>query len=100
MKKEIKGKKLRCHFCGKRFKKGSTRYRIKIEVVSDFDGHLEDWSKKPEDFLQEKIEKALEDTRNMTEKEIEEQIYLKREFLACVKCRENFLKALGNLTPE
>jgi len=99
MEKEIKGQKPRCGFCGKRFKKGSTRYRIRIEVASDFDGYLEDWSKKPEDFLQKKIEKALEHTRDMTEKEIEEQIYLKREFLACIKCREDFLKALENLLP-
>ena len=100
MEKEIKGEKLRCGFCGKRFKKGSTRYRIRIEVASDFDGYLEDWSKKPEDLLQKRIEKTLEDTRDMTEKEIEEQIYLKREFLACVKCREDFLKTLRSFVPE
>ena len=100
MKKEKSETKLRCDFCGKRFKKGGTRYRIKVEVLSDFDGHLEDWSKKPEDYLQEKIRKALEDTKDMTEKEIEEQVYLKREFLACVKCREGFLRNLGKFTVE
>ena len=96
MEKELKDKKLRCDFCGRRFKKGGTRYRIKIEIVSDFDGHLEDWSKKPDDYLQKKIEKSLEDTKDMTENEIEEQIYLKREFLACLKCREKFLKGFDN----
>ena len=35
-------------------------------------------------------------TKDMTEKEIEEQIYLKREFLACLKCREKFLKGFGS----
>ena len=100
MEKELKDKKLRCDFCGRRFKKGGTRYRIKIEIVSDFDGHLEDWSKKPDDYLQKKIEKSLEDTKDMTEKEIEEQIYLKREFLACLKCREKFLKGFGNSISE
>ena len=100
MEKEKSNRKARCDFCGKRFKKGSTRYRIKIEVVSDFDGYLEDWSRKPQDFLQVKIDKALEHTKDMSEKQIAEQIYLKREFLACVKCREDFLKALANLSPE
>ncbi len=100
MKKEKPETKLRCGFCGKRFKKGGTRYRIKVEVFSDFDGHLEDWSKKPEDYLLEKVRKALEDTEDMTEKEIEEQVYLKRELLACVKCREKFLRNLGNLADE
>jgi hypothetical protein len=98
--KEKKDKKLRCDFCGKRFKKGGTRYRIKIEVISDFNGYLEDWSKKPEDYLQRKVELAIQDTKNMTEKEIEEQIYLKREFLSCVRCKDKFLKDMGNLTSE
>lgn len=100
MKKEKKDKKLRCDFCGKGFKKGGTRYRIKIEVISDFNGYLEDWSKKPEDYLQRKVELTIENTKNMTEKEIEEQIYLKRELLSCVRCRDKFLKDLGNLTSE
>jgi hypothetical protein len=100
MEKELKDKKLRCNFCGRRFKKGGTKYRIKIEIVSDFDGYLEDWSKKPDDYLQKKIEKSLEHTRDMTEKEIEEQIYLKRELLACLKCREKFLKDFGNSISE
>lgn len=100
MEKELKDKKLRCDFCGRRFKKGGTKYRIKIEIVSDFDGHLEDWSKKPDDYLQKKIEKSIEHTRDMTEKEIEEQIYLKREFLACLECREKLLKGFGNYISE
>lgn len=100
MEKDRSDRKPRCDFCGKRFKKGSTRYRIRIEVASDFNGYLEDWSKKPEDFLEKKIHKALEDTRDLTEKELEEQIYLKREFRACVKCREDFLRALKGFTPR
>ncbi len=100
MEKERKERKLRCDFCSRRFKKGGTRYRIKIEVVSDFNGYLEDWSKKPKDFLQKNIEKTLEDTKGMTEKEIEEQIYLKREFLCCVRCREKLLGYLVNSISE
>jgi hypothetical protein len=100
MEKEKKDKKLRCDSCGKRFKKGGTRYRIKVEVLSDFDGYLEDWSKKPDDFLQKKIQKIDENTRDMTEKEIEEQVYLKREFLVCVECRERFCRNLKDFTTE
>jgi hypothetical protein len=90
--------KLRCDLCGKRFKKGGTRYRINLEVVSDFDGYIEDFSRKPDDYLKLKIEKALKETEEMTEKELEEEIYLKRNWLVCVNCRERFLCALKRLS--
>jgi len=87
--------KLRCDICGKRFKKGGTRYRINIEVISDFDGYIEDFSKKPQGYLEKKIEKIIKETKELTEKELEEEVYLKRHGLICVNCREDFLKLLG-----
>jgi hypothetical protein len=99
MTKSEKGKP-RCDFCGKRFKKGGTRYRIKIEVLSDFDGYLEDISEKPLDYMEKKIKKIIEETKDMTEKEIEEEVYLKREFLVCVGCREEFLRVLKDFYRE
>jgi hypothetical protein len=86
--------RLRCDVCGKRFKKGGTRYRINVEVISDFDGYIEDLSKKPEDYLEKKIQKIMRQTEEMTEKELEEEIYLERHGLICVNCREEFLKLL------
>lgn len=90
--------KLRCHLCGKRFKKGGTRYRINLEVISDFDGHIQDVSNKPDDHLQKKIEAILEETKQMTEEELEEEVYLKRNWLVCVSCREKFLRTLKRLS--
>jgi hypothetical protein len=87
--------KLRCDVCGKRFKKGQTRYRINLEVISDFDGYIEDFSKKPEDYVEKKIGKIIKETKKMAEKELEEEVYLKRHWLMCVNCREEFLKLLG-----
>lgn len=87
--------KLRCDVCGKRFKKGGTRYRINLEVISGFDGCIEDFSKKPEDYLEKKIQKIIKQTEKMTAKELEEEVYLKRRWLLCVNCREEFLKLLG-----
>ena len=84
--------KLRCDICGKRFKKGGSRYRINLEVISDFDGHIEDFSKKPEDYLKRKIDKILDEAKDMTEKELEEEIYLKRNWLVCINCRAKFLR--------
>jgi hypothetical protein len=86
--------KLRCDVCGKRFKKGQTRYRINVEVISDFDGYIEDFSKKPQDYLEKKIQKTIKETEELTEKELEEEVYLKRHGLVCVNCREEFLKLL------
>jgi hypothetical protein len=89
--------KLRCDVCGKRFKKGGTRYRVSLEIVSDFDGYIDDFSKKPEDHLEKKIEEILEETQEMSEQELEEEIYLKRNWLVCVNCRERFLTILKQL---
>ena len=89
--------KLRCHICGKRFKKGATRYRINLEIISDFDGHIEDFSKKPEDHLEKKIGEILKETEHMSEQELEEEVYLNRRWLVCVGCRARFLKLLEQL---
>jgi hypothetical protein len=89
--------KLRCDICGKRFKKGGTRYRINFEVISDFDGYIQDFSKKPEDHLKKKIEEILDQTEDMSEEELEEEVYLKRNWLVCVGCRTRFLRLLENL---
>jgi len=89
--------KLRCDICGRRFKKGGTRFRINLEIISDFDGYIEDVSKKPEDHLEKKIGKILDETKDMTEKELEEEIYLKRNWLVCTNCREKFLRFLKDL---
>lgn len=90
--------KPRCDVCGKRFKKGGTRYRINLEVISDFDGYIEDFSKKPEDHLEKKIGKILNKTKDMTEEELEEEIYLKRNWLVCINCREKFISFLKKLS--
>jgi len=86
--------KLRCDFCGRRFKKGGTRYRINLQIISDFDGYIEDFSKKPEDYLEKKIDKILDETKDLTEKELEEEVYLKRNWLVCTNCREKFIRFL------
>ena len=89
--------KQRCDICGKRFKKGGTRYRINFEVISDFDGYIQDFSQKPEDHLRKEIEKILEETKDMTEEELEEEVYLKRNWLVCVDCRTRLLRLLERL---
>ncbi len=93
-KSSTKKQKARCDVCGKRFKKGGTRYRINLEVISDFDGYIEDFSKKPEDHLEKKTHKIIKETEEMTEEQLEEDVYLRRQWLMCVNCREGLLKRL------
>ena len=93
-KSSTKKQKVRCDVCGKRFKKGGTRYRINLEVISDFDGYIEDFSKRPEDHLEKKTEMIVQETEDMTEQELEEDVYLQRQWLMCVNCREQWLKLL------
>jgi len=90
--------KLRCDLCGRRFKKGGTRYRLHLEMISDFDGYIEDFSKKPEGYLRKRIERILDETKKMSEKELEEEIYLKRNLLICIGCREKFVGFLKKLS--
>ena len=90
--------KARCEVCGKRFKKGGTRYRVNLEIISDFDGHIEDFSKKPGDHLEKKIGEILEETEEMSEQELEEEIYLKRSWRVCVNCRAKVLSVFKKLS--
>lgn len=87
-----------CDICGKRFKKGGTRYRVNLEIISDFDGYIEDVSKKPEDHLEKKIGEVLEETEHMSEQELEEEIYLKRNWRVCVNCRAKVLSVFKKLS--
>jgi len=89
--------KARCDICGKRLKKGGTCYRVRLEIISDFDGYIEDVSKKPEDHLKKKIGEVLEETEHLSEQELEEEIYLKRNWRVCVNCRAKLLKVLKKL---
>ena len=93
-KSSTKKQKVRCDVCGKRFKKGGTRYRINLEVISDFNGYIEDFSKKREDHLEKKIHKITKETEEMTEEQLAEDVYLQRQWFMCVNCREEFLKLL------
>ena len=87
-----KNPRVRCAHCGKRFKKGGLKYNILIEVASDFDGYIEDWSKKPWNHLEKQMAKISKELEHTKEKEIEEEVYLKRKVLVCPQCREEFLQ--------
>ena len=87
-------RKVNCAQCGKRLKKGGLKYKIKVQVVSDFDGYLEDYSRKPLDYLEKKLQTLERDLTCRTEKELEEDVYIEKSFLVCEECRDIFVKSL------
>jgi hypothetical protein len=96
---EVK-KKVRCIKCGKRLKKGGLKYNIKIQVASDFDGYLEDYSKKPLDYLEKRLRMLEKDLEHKTEKELGEDVYIEKSFLVCEGCRDRFVEILKKFGRE
>ena len=85
--------KKRCAKCGKRLKKGGAAYRLKAELISDFDGYLPMTNK---DLSQQLID--IEDlVQGKDEKELMEQVYIKFDHLLCQECRD---KLESHLRPE
>ena len=83
--------KARCGRCGKRLKKGGNNYRLECLILSDFDGYLDiSATKKDWQEIVDEIEHS-----DLTEEELEEQVYFKLEQKLCFDCRcevINFLK--------
>ena len=87
----IEKEKARCTRCGKRFKKGGVRYRIKTELISHFDGHL---AINQNESMSEMRSKLGSDLDGLTEEQLEKQIYYKIEYLVCPVCRDEIEKYL------
>jgi hypothetical protein len=76
-----------CGICGKRLRKGGNNYRMKLEIISDFDGHLSvpyDENRKYEDEMKELIDKL----GDIPAEELEEEVYYGKELLICAQCRK------------
>ncbi len=83
--------KSRCARCGKRFKKGGPVYRLKAELTSHFDGYIT-VSREPLGDLVEEIEAQMEE---LSEEDLEKQIYQKFEYLVCPPCRDELARFLN-----
>ena len=92
-------KKRRCHLCGKRFKKGGLKYHLKAELISDFDGYLSVPYDEKKDYAQE-IKDTIEASKGKSEKELEEEVYQKFEFLLCVDCKKRLVSFLKSREKE
>jgi hypothetical protein len=82
--------KARCARCGKRLKKGGVSYRLRAELISRFDGYIQDKGKD----LDETLEKIESDVAGMSEEELEKQVYQKIEYIVCSSCRDEIERFL------
>ncbi len=84
--------KKRCARCGKRIKKGGACYRFSAEIMADFDGYINITpNKEMRDSLRE-IEMRM---KELSEKELLDQVHKEFEYLVCLSCRDdidNFLQ--------
>ncbi len=89
-------KNVRCERCGKRLKKGGDNYRLECSVTADFDGCLDASiaNTSPEEILDE-IEKS-----EVTEAELEEQVYFNTRQKLCHDCRNIIVSFLKGYEPD
>ena len=83
--------KSRCARCGKRLRKSGPAYRLKAELVSHFDGRI-GGSNKGLGELVEEIESLMKD---MTEEQLQKQVYQKFEYIVCPSCRDEIERFLA-----
>jgi len=72
-----------CSRCGKKLKRGETKYVIYISIVSDFDGVIP----APEG---DAISSILEKVADIPEEELDQEVYEEMAFLVCKSCRDKF----------
>jgi hypothetical protein len=82
--------KQRCARCGKRLKKGGLSYHLKAELLSHFDGYIQDSGKS----LAELVEKIEQDMEQVTEEQLEKRIYQKFDYIVCPECRDEIERFL------
>ncbi len=72
-----------CSGCGRKLKRGEVKYVIYISIVSDFDGVLPVCD-------DEYIEAVIERGKEMSEEELDREVYEEMAFLVCKSCRDKF----------
>ncbi len=77
----------RCARCGRPLIKGSTAYRVRIDVTSTFDGYI---PYDPTEDTAAKLRKIAEELRSLPPELIEEEVHQEFTFLICLACKERF----------
>jgi hypothetical protein len=80
----------RCDRCGRELALGSTKYRVYMEITSDWDGYL------PEAEGEEGADPAdwIEEAAKLDEATLEDQVHMELTLLVCPSCRRELLSDL------
>ena len=79
-----------CALCGKPLPKGSLKYIVRIQIISDFDGFIPYSEKDPSEEIQE----LLKEMENMDAQELEDDVYQELSVYLCVRCKKRFASEL------
>ena len=77
-----------CQKCGQPLKPGSLRYQVTIELVSMFDGYIEE----TEEMSDEHIEKLLQSISKKDPGELMNDVVQTISLVVCRSCRNNLVK--------
>jgi hypothetical protein len=77
-----------CDKCGEYLPEGSLKYSVQIQLISDFDGVIVCDTADPELETQELLEEAEE----ISEQELEDEVYQELSFVLCGRCRRRFAR--------
>jgi hypothetical protein len=77
-----------CYRCGRRFEPGSLKYVIKISVISDFDGVIEESENLN---MEEEINHILQEIEDWSAEELEKDVFQEISFTLCKSCKEHFM---------
>ena len=83
-----------CDRCNIDLPPGSTKYTLRLEITSEWDGYLPDTDDRKENELSEILEKATK----LDEKTLEDQVHMELTLTLCPSCREQFLEDLDLVT--
>jgi len=77
-----------CYRCGKKLEPGSLKYVIKISVISEFDGVIEE----PENQnMEEEINTILQELEDWPAEELEKDVFQEISFILCKDCKDHFM---------
>ena len=77
-----------CDKCGEYLPEGSLQYSVQIQLISDFDGVMVCDTADSELETQELLEEAEE----ISEQELEDEVYQELSFVLCSRCRKRFAR--------
>ncbi|RKZ22692.1 hypothetical protein DRQ16_02110 [bacterium] len=75
----------RCARCGRKIKKNEVAYRVRIEIIGEFDG-----MELGEEEFDEVLEKIVEELEGLPSYLIEGDIYQLKEYILCPDCKDQF----------